>query len=465
MPELHCLGITELAPKLKRREVSSTEVTSALLDRIERLDPQLHSYALVTRELALAQAHAADAAIGRGDYKGPLQGVPVAVKDLCYTAGIPTAAGMPLHRGFKPDFDATVVARLREAGAVLLGKLQMTEGAFGAHHPDITAPVNPWDAARWPGVSSSGSGVATAAGLCYASLGSDTGGSIRFPSTMNGVTGLKPTWGRVSRYGIFPLAESMDHIGPIARNAADCAIVLSAIAGPDANDPTALHEPVPGYERELARGMRGLRFGVDRVRNAAWADADMVRAVEDAARVMQSLGASVREIDLPPSFEAMAKDWYSACAVETALAHESTFPSQAAAYGPVLKGLIEIGRSLPAIDLERIRLRRARFTGELATLMTEIDLLLVPVMHSASPTLAHMASKGREPAEIESRMRFTAPFDMSGTPTLTLPGGVTDSGLPIGFQIAGPRLAEATALRAGHAFQQVTDWHRRRPPV
>ena len=234
---LHYLEIGELSRLLAARKVSPVELTEEMLRRIERVDPSLKSYALATPELALAQARAAEQMIGRRQILSQLHGVPVAVKDLCWTEGIATAAGMPLHRDFVPTVDATAVRKLREAGAVLLGKLQLTEGAFADHHPDVAAPVNPWHRDHWSGASSSGSGVATAAGLCFGSLGSDTGGSIRFPSAANGVTGLKPTWGRVSRFGCFELAASLDHIGPMCRSAADAAIVLQAIAGSDPRRP------------------------------------------------------------------------------------------------------------------------------------------------------------------------------------------------------------------------------------
>ena len=269
MPDdLHYLSLDEVARRLKARKLSSVEATQAILDRIEKVDPNLKSYATLTAERALADAARLDGETAAGTSRGPLHGVPVAVKDLCNTEGIATAAGMAIHRANVPAKDATVVARLRDAGAVVLGKLQMTEGAYGAHHPDIPAPLNPWNAAYWTGSSSSGSGAATAAGLCFASLGSDTGGSIRFPSTMNGLTGLKPTWGRVSRAGVFALAESLDHIGPMARSALDAAHVLKAIAGADSADPTAVGLPVPDYAGSIGGGVRGRRIG--RARQPAW---------------------------------------------------------------------------------------------------------------------------------------------------------------------------------------------------
>ena len=255
--DLHYLSLDEVARRLKARKLSSVEATRAILDRIERLDPKLKSYATVTPERALQDAARLDAETAAGKSRGALHGVPIAVKDLCNTAGVPTAAGMAIHRQHVPARDATVVARLKQAGAVILGKLQMTEGAYGLHHPTVEPPVNPWNAGYWPGVSSSGSGVATASGLCFASLGSDTGGSIRFPSTMNGLSGLKPTWGRVSRAGVFPLAESLDHIGPMCRSALDSALVLGVIAGADPDDPTASPRPVPDYAGSTGRRRQG----------------------------------------------------------------------------------------------------------------------------------------------------------------------------------------------------------------
>lgn len=261
--DLHYMELTELAACIKAREVSPLEVTRAQLDRIASLDSALGSYAFVTAELALAQAEEAETEITAGRYRGPLHGVPIAVKDLCWTKGVPTAAGMAIYKDYCPNEDATVVRRLKDAGAVLLGKLQLTEGAYSDHHASIMPPKNPWNADYWSGMSSSGSGVATAAGLCYGSLGSDTGGSIRFPSAANGVTGLKPSWGRVSRSGVFELAASLDHIGPLTRSAADAGVMLTAIAGSDPNDPTAAHDRVPDYPAMVEQGVRGLRIGVD----------------------------------------------------------------------------------------------------------------------------------------------------------------------------------------------------------
>jgi amidase len=462
--ELCYLDLVEVGQHIKARQLSSVEVTQAVLDRVVRLDPRLKAYATLTPDLALAQARQADKEISRGAFRGPLHGVPIAVKDLCDTEGIPTAAGMLIHKAHRPHRDATVVARLRTAGAVLLGKLQLTEGAFGAHHPATDPPVNPWSAAHWTGVSSSGSGVATAAGLCYGALGSDTGGSIRFPSTMNGVTGLKPTWGRVSRAGVFALAQSMDHIGPMTRSANDAGAMLAAIAGADPDDPTASHEAVPDYLGVIGEGVREVRVGIDRALIAAGADADMVRATEEAASVLMQLGSQVLDVTFP-SPDTVVRDWIPLCGVEAAVAHEATYPSRAAEYGPLLAGLLEAGRSLDGRAVAKMLLHREAFRNQLNALFRGVDLLIVPVMNAAAPTLAELAAAGREPAAVEARLRFTAPFDMSGHPTLTLPGGKTKDGLPVGFQIVGRPMEEALILRAGHAFQQATGWHRRRPPV
>lgn len=461
MPDdLHYLSLQEVARRLKARKLSSVEATQALLDRIDTLDPKLKSYATVTPERALADASRLDEETAGGKSRGPLHGVPIAVKDLCDTEGVPTAAGMAIRRDHVPTKDATVVARLKQAGAVILGKLQMTEGAYGLHHPSIEPPVNPFNSAYWTGVSSSGSGVATAAGLCFASLGSDTGGSIRFPSSMNGLSGLKPTWGRVSRAGVFPLAESLDHVGPMCRSALDAAIVLGVIAGADQDDPTAAHQPVPDYAAATAAGVKGKQMGVPR--NLVDVDADCQRALDGAAAVLAKQGARLVDVTLPDLDEATMQ-WLALCGVEAAFAHESTFPSRRAEYGAEFAGLLDLGRGLSGLQLARIQLIRARVTGELERLLASIDLLLLPAMGLAAPSLAAM--KARTSQTIASRLRYTAPLDMSGHPTLTLPGGMTADGVPVGFQIVGGSFEEAGILAAGHAFQQVTDWHTKRPPV
>ena len=461
--DLHYLSLDEVARRLKARKLSSVEATRAMLDRIAKHDPRLKAYATLTPERALVDAAERDAETAAGKSRGPLHGVPIAVKDLCNTAGTATAAGMAIHRGHVPAKDATVVARLKAAGAVLLGKLQMTEGAFGAHHPTIPAPLNPWNASYWTGSSSSGSGAATAAGLCFASLGSDTGGSIRFPATMNGITGLKPTWGRVSRAGVFPLAESLDHIGPMTRSALDCAIVLGVIAGADDDDPTAVSGAVPDYAAATANGVVGKRIGLPGALRDL--DDDSRHALADAVAAFKMAGAEMVEVTLPAGFERGARDWQPLCAVECAVAHEATYPSRAGEYGSVLAGLIDSGRKLDAMELVRLQQRRAALAGELSRLLASLDLLLMPVMGRAAWTLDHLARAGRDVDSVAERLRYTAPFDLSGHPTLTLPGGMTKDGVPTGFQIVGRAFDEAGIIAAGHAYQRQTDWHLKRPPL
>ncbi|MGA2127473.1 MAG: amidase [Xanthobacteraceae bacterium] len=462
--DLHYLELTELARRLHAKELSPVEATKAQLARIAERDGALRSYAHLMSEAALAQAKAAEAEIMRGEIRSPLHGVPIAVKDLCWTKGVPTAAGMTIHADFRPTEDATVVRKLNAAGAVILGKLQLTEGAYADHHPAIPAPVNPWNAAHWSGASSSGSGVATAAGLCYGSLGSDTGGSIRFPSAANGVTGLKPTWGRVSRYGVFELAATLDHIGPMARSAADAAAMLGVIAGADPNDPTAVPDPVPNYLAGLTRGLRGLRVGVDHHWNTSRVDQATVTAVAAALETVTELGGDIRDVKFPDSEQELA-DWFPLCGVETAVAHEATYPARKSEYGPSLSGLIDLGRGVSGLDYQKIMLRRHDFRGRVAALFQGIDLLLIPVQGIASPTTARMLTLGEDAELLAALLRFTCPFDMTGSPTITLPCGFTEAGTPVAFQLVSRHLEEDLLVRAGYAFQTATDWHRRHPPL
>ncbi len=468
MTDLHYATLLEVASAIRSRKVSPVELAHAMLDRIARLDPALHSYATVTAELALRQAKAAEAEIAKGDHRGPLHGVPIAVKDICNTAGIVTAAGMAIHARHVPEFDSTVVKRLADAGAVLLGKLQLTEGAFAKHHPTVTAPRNPWNADFYAGASSSGSGVATAAGLTFGSIGSDTGGSIRFPASANGVTGLKPTWGRVSRYGVFALSPSLDHIGPMTRSAADAGAMLGAIAGLDPNDPTTLAAPVPDYLADLDTGVRGMRIGVDPAYNETGVAGQIVETLGNARRLFEDRGATIREVKLP-DHDAVNAAWGSYAGVEAAVVHAATYPSQASEYGPTesgtIAGLIEHGRTITAIDLMKLHHARLAFSGALAKVFADIDLLLIPTQPLADFTISQEAQLFTLPDELTAFLRFAAPFDMAGNPTLTLPGGFTAKGLPLSFQVVGQHLDEALLVRAGHAYQQATDWHRRHPTV
>jgi amidase len=457
------LGMAGIARLVRERRLSAVEVAQAMLRRIERLDPGLRAYVRTTPELALAQAREADARLARGEPAGPLLGVPVALKDLCWTAGIPTTAGMTIHADFRPPVDGTVVRRLREAGTVLLGKLKMTEGAFSGHHPAIEPPLNPWHPDTWTGVSSSGSGVAVAAGLCPGAIGTDTGGSIRYPSTANGVTGLKPTWGRVSRFGAFELAASLDHLGPMCRSAEDCGLMLAAIAGADPDDPTALQAPVPDYLAGDVDRLDGLRIGLDERFASHEVEAPVAAALQAMLRTLVGLGARVVPVTMP-AVDAVVGDWVPLCGVEAAVAHAATFPSRRAEYGPMLAGVLDLGLAVGGTDLQRMWLRRAEFTGRMNALMTGIDLLIAPAMPFAAPSVQRIAHLRTQANHRLLLQRFTAPFDHSGHPTLTLPAGFTADGLPLSGQLVAGALREDLLVRAGRAFQKVTDWHLRRPP-
>ena len=457
--------ITELGAAYRARTLSPVEVTEAMLSRIAKLDPALRSYLTLTPEIALAQARQAEDEIGRGQWRGPMHGVPIGLKDLCETAGVRTTGGTTLRDDHVPKTDATVVRKLFDAGAVMLGKLHMTEGAYSAHHPSLAPPLNPWHAEQWTGVSSSGSGVATAAGLCYGAIGTDTGGSIRFPSGANGITGLKPTWGRVSRHGVLPLADSLDHVGPMTRSAADAGAMLGAMAGTDPLDPTSLDAPVPDYLAGLAAGVAGLRVGFDEDYIYSVCDADTARVIDQARQVLSDLGAAVVPVTMPASTKAMHTDWAKLCGVETAIAHQATYPSRAAEYGPVLATLIDAGLQLGGVELMKIEHARLVFKGALRKLFETVDLLLVPVHPFGSLSLVQRAEMLNKPTMRSDFLRYTAPFDMSGSPTITLPGGFTPAGLPIGLQLVGRHLDEGLLVRAGHAFQGATDWHLRHPAL
>jgi amidase len=462
--ELHYLELVDLGQRIQRKEISPVEVVQAQLDRIAKLDGNLHSYVTVMAESALAEAKLAEAEIAKGLVRGPLHGIPVAVKDLCWVAGVTNTAGTTIHKDFIPSEDGTAVRKLREAGAIMLGKLKLTEAAYADHHPTITAPINPFNADHWSGTSSSGSGVATAAGLCYAALGSDTGGSIRFPSSANGLTGLKPTWGRVSRHGAFELAATLDHIGPMARSAADAGAVLGAIAGSDPRDPTASLQPVPNYLAGMRRGLRGLRVGIDARWNTTNLDDQTANVVAEAQAMVRELGAEIREIHFPDPSQVI-QDWFPLCGIETAVAHEATYPSKKSMYGASLAALIELGYKQTGVDYQRILLNRLAFTGHVQALFQGVDLLLMPSQGVASPTLAKMHKWGENSDLMRAMLSYTSPFDMSGNPTLTLPGGFTEANTPIAFQLIGRHFEEETLVRAGWAFQNATDWHKRHPKM
>jgi amidase len=462
--DLHYLELSELAAHLQARRVSPIEVTRAQLDRIAGLDGTLGAYAFVMADEAMAAAKVAEAEIAAGYYRGPLHGVPIGVKDVFWTKDAPTAAGMPLYRDFRPPEDATVVARLKRAGAVLLGKLQMTEGAYSDHHPSVIPPKNPWNPDYWTGISSSGAAAALGAGLCYGAVASDTGGSIRWPCGAMGLTGLKPTWGRVSRSGMFELARSLDHAGPMARSVVDVAALYAEIAGHDANDPTSLVDPIPSRLAMLATGVLPLRIGVDPQWNSDGVHISTQIVLSEALAVFRTLGATTVEIAAPDVTQSVV-DWAPACAVEAALAHEATYPARKDEYGPVLASVLEAGRAVSGIDYERIRRRRLELRDRFAHVFETVDLLLTPVHPFQPLSLASVRTLGDQPDLILALQRYTAPFDLTGNPTLTVPGGFGDGGVPIGFQLVAADLGEGDLINAGAEFQGATVWHRHHPLV
>jgi amidase len=463
LEDIHYLSLTSVAKQIQNGSISPVAITEAILARIEKYDPGLKSYTTVTADLALRQSKAAETEIAKGNYRGPMHGIPIAVKDLCFTKGITTTGGMPIYADFKPDYDATVVTKLAEAGAVLLGKLHMTEGATIEHHPEMPEPVNPWKEELWTGVSSSGSGVSTAAGLTYAAIGSDTGGSIRFPSACNGLTGVKPTWGLISRYGIFDLAATFDHLGPMARSAVDAAAMLQALAGWDKNDSTTLTAPVPNYLEALdgIYGARGIRIGLDWDYVAPDADPVTLGLLKDAIAVLEDIGALTQNVKFP-AIDTLLTYAMPMTMMEMAAVHERTYPSQASRYGSWISKGMEAGRSANPLDIGKGVIERYKFRGAIVSMFQNIDVFIVPVFGRGTPTWAEVRAAVAEDFNIIGK--FTTPFNASGVPTVTLPCGFTGDGRPVAFQLAGVHGSEAMLLKVAHAYQQATDWHTRRPP-
>ena len=458
----HFKTITEVASLIESKQVSPVQLVTAQLDRIEALDRRYKSYATLMADSAMDDARTAADEIAAGRYKGPLHGVPVAVKDLCFTKGVRTMGGTRVLADHVPSFDSTVVSRLRSAGAVILGKLNLTEGAMSGYHPDRDVPLNPWGADRWAGASSSGSGVATAAGLCYGSLGSDTGGSIRFPSAACGTVGIKPTWGRVSRYGVLALAESLDHVGPMTRSTADAAIMLQAIAGRDPNDPTSLNAHVPDMLDGIERGVQGVRIGFDERYATEDVDPELAGAVSAGVKVLEELGAHVVEVRLP-DLEQYLRGWPVICSAEAVAAHETTYPERRDDYGPWFKGWLDQGARVTGAEYARANNLRAACNGRLREAFADIDVLACPSMATPAPPAGDpFSSLADRPLEMQ-RLRFTAPFDFNGAPTLSLPCGINGEGLPMSLQIVGKHLREPVLCRIGHALEQATDWHRLHP--
>jgi aspartyl-tRNA(Asn)/glutamyl-tRNA(Gln) amidotransferase subunit A len=457
--ELHDLGIVELGRRYRAREVSPVDVAAAHLARIERLDKTLSSYVTVTPERALADARAAEAAI-RAGVAGPLAGIPVAYKDLYATQGIRTTAGSALLADWVPDHDATCVSRLQQAGMVMLGKLITHEFAFGIQfrgHRFLPAR-NPWNLDHIPGGSSSGSGAALAAGLTVGALGSDTGGSIRGPAAFCGIVGLKPTYGRVSRAGVVTLSWTLDHTGPMARSVEDSALMLQALAGHDAADPASSREPVPDYAARLRQGIGGLRVGVPRDYFFHDVKPEVAEAFEAAMATLRRLGAKVRDVRIPSIWAAPA--FMVIMLAEAFAYHARDLRERPHLYGEVLREKLMAGALLTGDEYIQAQRLRARLRADMHQALSEVDLLATPTTTGTAPAFSAVL----DPNSPFARSNM-APFNMAGLPALALPCGFAPSGLPISLQLAGRPFDEVTVLRAGHAYEQATEWHRRRPPV
>ena len=464
MNGIEYLGAAELARRYRDRSLSPVEVTRALLDRIGRLDPVLGAFVHVAAVRALDDARHSEAAVAAGRPRGPLEGVPVVLKDLLDASDMPTAAGSRVI-GRLPARDAAVVARLRAAGAVLLGKVGLHELAFGVTgvNPHFPPCRNPWDRERVPGGSSSGSAVALAAGLAPLAIGTDTGGSIRIPSSACGVVGLKPTFGAVGRSGLVPLAWSLDHVGPMARSVADAALLFDAIAGHDRDDPwSAAHAHEPAG-RTLGAGVRGLRLGVldaSAAGAAAGVDDEVGAAVEAALGVLSGLGARTVPVAVPP-LEPIYTATFALIASEAGGYHRRRLADRPADFGEDVRRNLAIGLCLSAADVIAARRAQGVATAALLRAFDDVDAVVLPTLPRTA--LRRSDPVSREPREAWNRL--VVPFNLTGLPALSLPAGFDRAGLPIGLQVAGRPFDEATILRVAAAYEGATDWHTRRPPL
>lgn len=455
--DLSYLSIGEAAPLLHSRRLSPVELTQAVLDRIERIEPAVHAFITVTREEALAAARVAEQEITAGKYRGPLHGIPFGVKDTHYTKGIRTTANTPVLADFVPAFDATVVTRLKQAGAILIGKLSLPEFSFGGSPVgggDFPDAVNPWDLSRTPGGSSSGSGAALAAGLVIAATGGDTSGSIRNPAALCGVVGMKPTYGRVSRHGVIAISWSLDHVGPMTRTVGDNAMLLNVLAGHDPLDETSSTMPVPDYTRALPRGVRGLRIGIPRPALFEGYHPDVMGAFDEALATFRRLGASVTDVEMPGTLAAADDVQTIVRIAEAASYHEAFLNSKADRYGKTnVRRDVEAGSMLTATQYLRAQKVRAQFCREFAAVFRNFDVFMTP----------GMPAPAGEPADVKQPFRRV--FNVCGFPALVLPAGLSTSprGLPLALQIAAKPFDEETIYAAAAAFEAATPWHERRP--
>ena len=460
------MSLAAVAKAIAARQFSSHEVTRSCLHRIARWQPKLNAFMAVEAESALKAADEADAELARGESRGPLHGVPLAHKDMYYDAGHVVTCGSLIRRDFVASSTSTALQRLKDAGSIRLGSLQMAEFAYGptGHNYHYGAVHNPWKSGHVTGGSSSGSGSAVGARLTFAALGSDTGGSVRMPAHFCGVTGLKTTYGRVSRAGAMPLSQSLDTVGPLARTVEDCALLLGLMAGADGEDPTASTLPVPDYVAASSASIKGLKIGVPTSFYVDDLDADVAKALEDTITVLKREGADIVKVELPDQRQLSA-----ACqlvlAVEAAAFHKRWLIERPQDYGPQVLMRLQNGLAIPAVlYLEAMRWRGPALAAHIAA-TADVDAVLAPVAPVAAPTIAE-SDVGNAPdaeAVIQRLTRFTRPINYLGLPSLSIPCGFNVKGLPIGMQLIGRSFDEATLITIGAAFQRATDFHEKVP--
>jgi aspartyl-tRNA(Asn)/glutamyl-tRNA(Gln) amidotransferase subunit A len=447
--------IHEAAESLRQRRFSALELTSVALARIERFNPTLQAFITVTAERALAQARQADAEIAAGKYRGPLHGIPMAAKDLFYTRGVPTTGGSVIYQNFIPDSDAFAVARLEAAGAVMLGKTNLHELAYGitSANPHFGAVRNPWNTRHSPGGSSGGSGAAVATGMALAALGTDTGGSIRIPAAFCGTVGLKPTYGRVSRRGVLPLSWSLDHVGPLTNSVRDAALVLNAIAGHDPGDATSSRHPVVDYVPDEGCSVRGLRVGFPENFFFERLDPEVELCVRGAIARLESLGADVKPVKLP-DIAAMNAAGRMILLCEASALMEPHLADRRQ-FGADVLALLDQGRLLPATDYIQAHRLRARMQQEFAQIGQDVDCVIAPTTPNVAPRVGDETVKlgGREEDVRLATTRLVRSLNLLGLPALSMPCGLSGEGLPVGLQIIGPPFEEALVLRVGAAME------------
>ncbi|MBI3048294.1 MAG: amidase [Acidobacteria bacterium] len=461
--DLAWLSLAEASELVRKREVSSLDLTRACLARIERLNPRLNAFITITTERALKDAKAADTEITQARWRGPLHGIPIALKDLVDTAGVRTTAASAIFANRVPREDAEVVRRLRDAGAVMLGKLNMHEFAYGdSSAQSHFGPVrNPWDLERVTGGSSGGSAAAVAAGLCYAALGSDTGGSIRQPAAYCGIVGLKPTYGLVSTRGVVPLSWSLDHVGPMCRRVADAALALQPIAGYDPLETNSLAATPPDYAAALRERVSDLRLGIPRAVFYERLDPEIERAVTDALRVLGRLTRTTGDVQLPQY------KMLPIVGAEAYTFHAPYFTKTPERYQPMTRRRLEAGSRVTAAAYIEARRELDRLRRAVVEVFKTVDLLVTPTTPVLPVTVQEALNDPGTPPPggVAPSLRNTQPFDIYGLPCISVPCGFTRSGLPIGLSISGPHLGEGLVLALAHAYEQATEWHRRRPPV